>query len=101
MVKRDQTSKQFFPNKMAVQFNVLGSIMEDGVFSNINGCLAVTFNRDRGDVSDIKLINNLLSQASSATSLLRLLYSASTEDKETTPYFLDFHEIRLLPRKTT
>ena len=30
-----------------------------------------------------------------------LLYSASAEDKDTLPCFLDFQEIELLPRNTT
>jgi len=45
--------------------------------------------------------NDLLSQDNLAVSLLRLLYSASTEERKTVTCFLDFQEIRVLPKKTT
>jgi len=45
--------------------------------------------------------SNLLSQKSSAVRCLRLLYSASAEDKDIVTCFLDFREIKVLPRKMT
>ena len=45
--------------------------------------------------------NNLLSQESLAVSYLRLRYSASAEERERVTYFLDFQEIKVLPRKIT
>ena len=44
---------------------------------------------------------SLLSQESSATNLLRLLYSASAKDKETVTCFLDFQAIKVSPKNTT
>jgi len=42
-----------------------------------------------------------LSQASSAVMHLRLRYSASAEDKDTVTCFLDFQDIKVLPKKMT
>lgn len=42
-----------------------------------------------------------LIQAMSADALAKALYSASVELQDTEPCFLDCHEMRLLPKKTT
>ena len=44
---------------------------------------------------------SLLSHASSATSLLKLLYSASAKERKTVACFIDFQAIRVLPKNTT
>ena len=44
--------------------------------------------------------NSQLSHANSGTSLLKLLYSTSADDKDIVPWFLDFHDVRLLPKNT-
>ena len=74
---------------------MVNPFMENRVPGNVNRSKIITFDWNRSD-GGISSWNNLLSQDNSATSLLRLLYSASTEDREIVTYFLDFHEKRVL-----
>lgn len=50
---------------------------------------------------NVSSCNNLLNQDNLATSLLIVMYSASVEDRDIMTFFLDFHVMRELPRKTT
>jgi len=45
--------------------------------------------------------SDLLNQESSAVRCRRLLYSTSADERETVTCFLDFQEMRVLPRKMT
>ena len=51
-----QPSKEFFMNKVTVKFYMLGAFMKDGVFGNVYGCLAITLDRYRDNVSDAEFM---------------------------------------------
>jgi len=85
---------------MAIKLNMLGPFVEYRVLSNVDDCL-ITHLTGIGVIEKIVSSFNSLSQDNSATTQCMLLYSASTEDNETVPCFLDFQEIRLSPRNTT
>ena len=55
-MERYQPSKDFVTNKVTVKFYMLGAFMKDGVFGNVYGCLAITLDRYRDDVSDAELM---------------------------------------------
>ena len=49
MTERDEAIQQLFTDKMAIQFNVLGPLMENRILGNVDGSLVITFDRDRSD----------------------------------------------------
>ena len=46
----------------------------------------------------VSSFSNLLSQHNSLVSLCRLLHSTSAEERDIVTYFLDFQEIKVLPK---
>ena len=47
MRKGKDTTIQYFPNKMTVHLNVFGTLMKDGIGSNLNGTSVVSMERSR------------------------------------------------------
>ena len=47
MRKGNDTSVQYFPNRMTVHLNVFGTLMKDGIGSNLNGTSVVSMERSR------------------------------------------------------
>jgi len=56
MTERDKAIQQLFTDKMAIQFNVLGPLMENRILGNVDGSLVITFDRNRSDVVNGELM---------------------------------------------
>jgi len=56
MSQRDQAFQELVPDKMAIQLNVLGSVMINWILGNVYGSLSVAFEWNRGDVFNCELM---------------------------------------------
>ena len=56
ITERNEAIQQLFTNKMTIQFNVLGPLMENRILGNVDGSLVITLDRDRSDVINGELM---------------------------------------------
>ena len=47
MRKGNDTTVQYFPNRMTVHLNVFGTLMKEGIDSNLNGTSVVSMERSK------------------------------------------------------
>jgi len=60
--RMNETNKAFHklvPHKVTIELNVFGAFMEDGVPGNVYGSLIITFNRNRCDIGNCKLMQKV------------------------------------------
>jgi len=78
---------------------VLGALVKNRIFGDVDSSLVITFDGNWSDICNSELIKQPAepSKFSNEPSL----YSALVEERATVPYFLDFHEIKLWPKKIT
>lgn len=93
-------STTLFLIKMIVQFIMLSCSWCTGFFFYCNIALLFVYITIERMGETVDSSRNLLNLASSTYALLKAWYFASVEERETTSYFFDFHEIKTSPKKT-
>lgn len=91
--------KKFFMNKVAVEFNMFGSLVKKG----LDAIWIAAWLSHLSGIGVISVIPNSLTKrvnhASSEHTLSMDQYSTSADDKETVACFLDFHEMGDRPNR--
>ena len=83
------TLQDLVPNQMTINFYMFGSFMENRVSSYVQSWLS------QNNIAGLwwsvfKSLSSCITQVISQATLAIALYSASAEDLDTTPCFLDF-----------
>lgn len=96
-----ETFEHFLSSKVTIKLNVLGPLMKNKIFTNMNGTLIVTIQGHMLEISDLKISEQSNKPSNLEVVAAIALYSASLEDLEIVPCFLDFQETGELPSNKT
>lgn len=90
---------KMMPNKMAVDFDMLGPLMEHGISRDMYSRLVIAPKKDWQMQGNPQISKQVGYPESFTYCGCHLLYSTSAEEREMVAYFLLFQEIKFFPRK--